>query len=88
VISFFPVAAQHADITTQVIAQRDLRLFRGARDPARVDPAGVRHSRRPVDTQAWKPEAEHILEHFQTFHRHLPAARLRELYQELAARLG
>ena len=40
-----------------------------------------------VDTQAWKLEAEHIPEHFQTFHRHLPA-RLRELHEELAERLG
>jgi phosphoenolpyruvate carboxykinase (GTP) len=35
-----------------------------------------------VDTQAWKLEAEHIPEHFQTFHRHLPA-RLWELYLDL-----
>jgi GTP-dependent phosphoenolpyruvate carboxykinase len=40
-----------------------------------------------VDTEAWKLEAEHIPEHFQTFHRHLPA-RLRELHQELVQRLG
>jgi phosphoenolpyruvate carboxykinase (GTP) len=40
-----------------------------------------------VDTEAWKLEAEHIPEHFQTFHRHLPA-RLRELHQELTERLG
>jgi GTP-dependent phosphoenolpyruvate carboxykinase len=40
-----------------------------------------------VDTQAWKLEAEHIHEHFETFRRHLPA-RLRELHQELAERLG
>jgi phosphoenolpyruvate carboxykinase (GTP) len=40
-----------------------------------------------VDTQAWKLEAEHIPEHFQTFHRHLPA-RLRELHTELVERLG
>jgi phosphoenolpyruvate carboxykinase (GTP) len=40
-----------------------------------------------VDTEAWKLEAEHIPEHFQTFHRHLPA-RLRELHEELAGRLG
>jgi len=40
-----------------------------------------------VDTEAWKLEAEHIPEHFQTFHRHLPA-RLRELHEELAERLG
>jgi phosphoenolpyruvate carboxykinase (GTP) len=40
-----------------------------------------------VDTQAWKLEAEHIPEHFQTFHRHLPA-RLRDLHEELTERLG
>ena len=40
-----------------------------------------------VDTEAWKLEAEHIPEHFQTFHRHLPA-RLWEQHQELIARLG
>jgi phosphoenolpyruvate carboxykinase (GTP) len=40
-----------------------------------------------VDIQAWKLEAEHIPEHFQTFRRHLPA-RLRELHQELTERLG
>jgi phosphoenolpyruvate carboxykinase (GTP) len=40
-----------------------------------------------VDTQAWKLEAEHIPEHFQAFHRHLPA-RLWELHQELVDRLG
>jgi phosphoenolpyruvate carboxykinase (GTP) len=40
-----------------------------------------------VDAQAWKLEAEHISEHFQTFHRHLPA-RLRELHEELTERLG
>jgi phosphoenolpyruvate carboxykinase (GTP) len=40
-----------------------------------------------VDAQAWKLEAEHIPEHFQTFHRHLPA-RLRELHEELTERLG
>ncbi|HEX2821651.1 MAG TPA: phosphoenolpyruvate carboxykinase (GTP) [Streptosporangiaceae bacterium] len=40
-----------------------------------------------VDTQAWKLEAEHIPEFFRTFHRHLPA-RLWELQQELADRLG
>jgi phosphoenolpyruvate carboxykinase (GTP) len=40
-----------------------------------------------VDTQAWKLEAEHIPEYFQTFHRHLPA-RLRELHEELTERLG
>jgi phosphoenolpyruvate carboxykinase (GTP) len=40
-----------------------------------------------VDTQAWKLEAEHIPEHFQTFRGHLPA-RLRELHEELAERLG
>ena len=40
-----------------------------------------------VDTEAWKLEAEHIPEHFQTFHRHLPA-RLWELHQELIDRLG
>ena len=40
-----------------------------------------------VDTQAWRLEAEHMPEHFQTFHRHLPA-RLWEMYEELAERLG
>jgi phosphoenolpyruvate carboxykinase (GTP) len=40
-----------------------------------------------VDTQAWKLEAEHIPEHFQTFRQHLPA-RLRELHEELTERLG
>ncbi len=40
-----------------------------------------------VDTEAWKLEAEHIPEHFQTFHRHLPA-RLWEEHQELMDRLG
>ena len=40
-----------------------------------------------VDIQAWKLEAEHIPEHLQTFHRHLPA-RLWELHQELVERLG
>jgi phosphoenolpyruvate carboxykinase (GTP) len=40
-----------------------------------------------VDTAAWKLEAEHIPEHFQTFHRHLPA-RLRELHEDLTRRLG
>jgi phosphoenolpyruvate carboxykinase (GTP) len=40
-----------------------------------------------VDPEAWKLEAEHIPEHFQTFHRHLPA-RLRELHEELTERLG
>jgi phosphoenolpyruvate carboxykinase (GTP) len=40
-----------------------------------------------VDREAWKLEAEHIPEHFQTFHRHLPA-RLRELHEELTERLG
>ena len=39
-----------------------------------------------VDTEAWKLEAEHIPEHFQTFHRHLPD-RLWELHRELADRL-
>jgi phosphoenolpyruvate carboxykinase (GTP) len=40
-----------------------------------------------VDREAWKLEAEHIPEHFQTFHRHLPD-RLRELHEELTERLG
>ena len=40
-----------------------------------------------VDTEAWKLEAEHIPEHFQTFHRHLPE-RLSELHRELEDRLG
>jgi phosphoenolpyruvate carboxykinase (GTP) len=40
-----------------------------------------------VDAEAWKLEAEHVPEHFQTFHRHLPA-RLRELHEELTERLG
>ena len=40
-----------------------------------------------VDTEAWKLEAEHIPEHFQTFHRHLPD-RLWEQHQELMDRLG
>ena len=40
-----------------------------------------------VDPQAWKLEAEHIPEYFQTFHRHLPD-RLRELHEELTERLG
>jgi phosphoenolpyruvate carboxykinase (GTP) len=40
-----------------------------------------------VDTEAWKLEAGLIPEHFQTFHRHLPA-RLWELHQELEERLG
>ena len=40
-----------------------------------------------VDAEAWKLEAEHIPEHFQTFHRHLPT-RLRELHEELTERLG
>ena len=40
-----------------------------------------------VDTEAWKLEAEHIPEHFQTFHRHLPE-RLSELHRELDDRLG
>ena len=40
-----------------------------------------------VDTEAWKLEAEHIPEHFQTFHRHLPD-RLWEEHQELMDRLG
>ena len=40
-----------------------------------------------VDPQAWKLEAEHIPEYFQTFHRHLPA-RLWELHRELVERLG
>jgi len=40
-----------------------------------------------VDTEAWKLEAEHIPEHFQTFHRHLPA-RLWDLHQELVDRLA
>jgi hypothetical protein len=40
-----------------------------------------------VDTEAWKLEAEHIPEHFQTFHRHLPA-RLWDLHPERAPRLG
>ena len=40
-----------------------------------------------VDTTAWKLEAEHIPEHFQTFHRHLPD-RLWELHEELVDRLG
>jgi phosphoenolpyruvate carboxykinase (GTP) len=39
-----------------------------------------------VDTEAWKLEAEHIPEHFQTFHRHLPE-RLWELHRELVGRL-
>jgi phosphoenolpyruvate carboxykinase (GTP) len=39
-----------------------------------------------VDTEAWKLEAEHIPEHFQTFHRHLPE-RLWELHRELVSRL-
>ena len=39
-----------------------------------------------VDTEAWKLEAEHIPEHFQTFHRHLPA-RLWDLHAELVDRL-
>ncbi len=40
-----------------------------------------------VDTEAWKLEAEHIPEHFQTFHRHLPD-RLWQLHEELVDRLG
>jgi phosphoenolpyruvate carboxykinase (GTP) len=40
-----------------------------------------------VDTEAWKLEAEHIPEHFQTFHRHLPA-RLWDLHAELIDRLA
>jgi phosphoenolpyruvate carboxykinase (GTP) len=40
-----------------------------------------------VDREAWKLEAEHIPEHFQTFHRHLPD-RLRELHEELTERLA
>ena len=40
-----------------------------------------------VDTTAWKLEAEHIPEFFQTFHRHLPE-RLWELHEELVDRLG
>jgi phosphoenolpyruvate carboxykinase (GTP) len=40
-----------------------------------------------VDTEAWKLEAEHIPEHFQTFGGHLPG-RLWELQKELAERLG
>jgi phosphoenolpyruvate carboxykinase (GTP) len=40
-----------------------------------------------VDTEAWKLEAEHIPEHFQTFHRHLPT-RLWDLHAELVDRLG
>ncbi len=40
-----------------------------------------------VDTEAWKLEAEHIPEHFQTFHRHLPE-RLWQLHEELVDRLG
>jgi len=40
-----------------------------------------------VDVEAWKLEAEHIPEHFQTFHRHLPE-RLWELHEELVDRLG
>jgi len=40
-----------------------------------------------VDTDAWRLEAEHIPEFFRTFDRHLPA-RLWELHQELAGRLG
>ena len=40
-----------------------------------------------VDTEAWKLEAEHIADHFQTFHRHLPA-RLWDLHAELAGRLA
>ena len=39
-----------------------------------------------VDTEAWNLEAEHIPEHFQTFHRHLPE-RLWELHEELIERL-
>ena len=40
-----------------------------------------------MDTEAWKLEAEHIADHFQTFHRHLPA-RLWDLHAELAGRLA
>ena len=40
-----------------------------------------------VDADAWKLEAEHIPEHFQTFHRHLPA-RLWEVHQDLVDRLA
>jgi phosphoenolpyruvate carboxykinase (GTP) len=40
-----------------------------------------------VDTDAWKQEAEHIPEFFQTFGRHLPA-RLWELHEELLGRLA
>ena len=40
-----------------------------------------------MDTEAWKLEAEHIADHFQTFHRHLPA-RLWDLHAELVERLG
>ena len=40
-----------------------------------------------VDTEAWKLEAEHIPEFFQTFHQHLPA-RLAELHEDLAGRLS
>ena len=40
-----------------------------------------------VDTGAWKLEAEHIPEHFQTFHRHLPT-QLWDLHQDLMDRLG
>ena len=39
-----------------------------------------------MDTEAWKLEAEHIPEYFQTFHRHLPE-RLWELHRELVDRL-
>jgi phosphoenolpyruvate carboxykinase (GTP) len=40
-----------------------------------------------VDAQAWKVEAEHIPEFFETFGEHLPQ-RLWELHRELAGRLG
>jgi phosphoenolpyruvate carboxykinase (GTP) len=40
-----------------------------------------------VDVQAWKLEAEHIPEFFRGFHGHMPA-RLWQLHEELAGRLG
>ena len=67
---------------------------RSAPARARVDrPRRPRHQpgrpgcAAPVDTQAWKLEAEHIPEFFRGFHRHLPE-RLWELHQELVDGLG
>jgi Universal stress protein family/short chain dehydrogenase len=47
---FFRLPAYHGDITTQVLACRDLRLCRVTWSQARVGPTNTRRSRRPALT--------------------------------------